>query len=100
MVRALSLPGSAASEQDIFNMLLPDKHITIAASILGLSGLILSVLEKPTAFNVLMETLEQEFETADWPAFHTVESVSLALSFLYMVEVVDVAANGEIMRCD
>jgi hypothetical protein len=80
-------------------VLLPDKHIPIAASVLGLSGLIVSVLQQPMTFDSLMEVLEPRFDTQEWPAFHTAESVSLALSFLYAIELVDVTADGELMRC-
>lgn len=80
-------------------MLLPDKHITIAASVLGLSALVFSTLAEPLTFDALMETLAPQFDTSAWPAFHTAESVSLALSFLYALGLLDVTPEGELFRC-
>jgi hypothetical protein len=80
-------------------VLLPDKHITIAASVLGLSALVLSALAEPLTFDALMEALEPKFDTVDWPAFHTAESVSLALSLLYAMDLLDVTPEGELFRC-
>jgi hypothetical protein len=80
-------------------VLLPDKHITIAASVLGLSALVLSTIAKPLTFDALMEALEPVLDTPHWPAFHTAESVSLALSFLYALGLLDVTPEGELFRC-
>lgn len=80
-------------------VLLPDKHITIAESVLGLSGLAFTALTAAMPFDSLMQILERELNSDTWPAFHTAESVSLALSFLYAVGLVDVTAEGELFRC-
>ena len=81
-------------------MLLPDKHIRISESLLGLAALALASLKERHSFDSLMALLSSKFETPDWPAFHNVESVSLALCFLYSVGLVDVDTNGVIYRCD
>lgn len=80
-------------------MLLPDKHITLAESIMGPSALVLSLLANATTFDALMERLEPLTASADWPAFHTAESVSLALAFLFTIGLVDVTVQGELYRC-
>lgn len=80
-------------------MLLPDKHLRISESILGLAALVLSRLKKPIAFDKLMTRLAKEFDTPSWPARHSAESVSLALCLLYSIGKIDVATDGTIVRC-
>ncbi len=80
-------------------MLLPDKHITICESLLGLSALILTTLEESRSFDSLLAMVAKECETPRWPAFHNAESVCLALCFLHSVGLVDVETNGDLFRC-
>lgn len=81
-------------------MLLPDKHVKIGESILGLAALVVASLETPLAFDALMAVLSPKFETSEWPAFHTTETVSLALCFLHSTGLVDVTPEGDLHRCD
>lgn len=81
-------------------MLLPDKHIKISESILGLGGLVSNAMRERMSFDGLMVALAPRFGTPEWPAYHTPETVSLALSLLYMIGTIDVADNGELYRCD
>ena len=80
-------------------MLLPDKHIKISESLLGLAALVLESLTKPLSFDALMASFSSKFETPEWPAFHNAESVCLALCFLHSIGLVDVATDGELYRC-
>lgn len=80
-------------------MLLPDKHIKVGESILGLAALVASRLGEPMTFDALMRVLEEDLDSPRWPAFHTAESVSLALCFLYSIGFVDVMSGGEVYRC-
>lgn len=80
-------------------MLLPDKHIKIGESILGLAGLILTNLERPQTFDTLMAILTEKFETSEWPAYHNAQTVSLALCFLYSANIIDVTPDGDLRRC-
>ena len=80
-------------------MLLPDKHVGISESILALSALVLASLESPRQLDQLMAMLSPKFGTSDWPAFHSTETVSLALCLLYAMGLVDVAENGDIHKC-
>lgn len=81
-------------------MLLPDKHVKIGESILGLAALVMANVEEPIAFDNLMAVLTPKFETPEWPAYHNTETVSLALCFLYSVGLVDVTSEGDLHRCD
>jgi hypothetical protein len=81
-------------------VLLPDKHIRLGESILGLGTLVLTYLDRPVAFDELMAKLETKFETSDWPAYHNAETVTLALCFLHSTGLVEVSAEGDVYRCD
>jgi hypothetical protein len=80
-------------------MLLPDKHVKIGESILGLAALVVVTLEEPLAFDKLMAVLCPKFETPEWPAYHNTETVSLALCFLHSAGLVDVTPEGDLYRC-
>lgn len=80
-------------------MLLPDKHIKISESLLGLAALILESLTETLSFDSLVASLSAKFETPEWPAFHNAESVCLALCFLHTIGLVDVADDGVLFRC-
>jgi hypothetical protein len=81
-------------------MLLPDKHVKIAESILGLAALVVANMKKPVAFDNLMAIVAPKFETLEWPAYHNTETVSLALCYLHSVGLVDVTPDGDLFRCD
>jgi len=81
-------------------VLLPDKHLKIGESILGLAALVLTNLEKPQAFDKLMAILAKRFETPEWPAYHNTETVTLALCFLHLAGFIDVTPEGDLTRCD
>jgi hypothetical protein len=81
-------------------VLLPDKHIKIGESILGLAALVMANLEKPRAFDNLMAALAPKFGTSEWPAYHNTGTVSLALCFLHSAGLVDVTTEGDLYRCD
>jgi hypothetical protein len=81
-------------------VLLPNKHVKICESILGLAAFVLANLSGPLPFDQIMAILAPRFETPDWPAYHNAETVSLALCFLYSAGLIDVTADGDVFRCD
>lgn len=81
-------------------MLLPDKHLRIAESVLGFAGLVLSLIPKPLPFDSLWKRVQEKLTSREWPAAHGVENFALALCFLFSIGAVDVSPNGELFRCD
>lgn len=81
-------------------VLLPNKHLKMSESIVGLGGLVLSNISKPSLFDALWTRIQEQTGTPDWPASHDVEDFVLALCFLYSVGAIDVTQNGELVRCD
>lgn len=64
-------------------MILPTKHITLANSLLGVGALLLDRLKKPKTVSTLWEKVRI------LPEVGTFERFSLALSFLYAIEAVE-----------
>src|SRR5262249_446032 len=81
-------------------VLLPDKHVRICESILGLAALVLANLTDPLPFDKLMAVLAPQFETPAWPAYHNGEICGLGLCFLFAAGLVDVSVDGDLFRCD
>ncbi len=81
-------------------MLLPDKHLKLSESVIGLAGLVLSDISKPTWFDDAWARIKEQTGTPDWPAVHGVENFVLALCFLYSVGAIDLTQDGELVRCD
>ncbi len=80
-------------------MLLPDKHISLAESLLGLGALILGQLDDPGSMDDIHHRISQVNETKELPAFHDYESVALAVLFLYMIGAVEMTDTGDVRRC-
>jgi hypothetical protein len=81
-------------------MLLPDKHIRISESILGLAGVVYDSLTVPKSFDALIEGLDSRLESDQWPVAHSTQAVTLSLCFLHSVNLVDVDQRGDFFRCD
>ncbi len=82
-------------------MLLPDKHITLAESILGLGSFVLGeLLEKsPQSIDRLYEKLAAESESSALPAYHDFDALLLAALFLYSIQAVRLTENGGLQLC-
>ena len=80
-------------------MLLPDKHITLAESILGLGGFILSFLDRPKTTDQIYQRVKESREDKSLPAFHDFDSVILALVFLYSIGAIEATDAGAVRRC-
>lgn len=80
-------------------MLLPEKHITLAESILGLGGLLLEALDRPRTLDYLFRHVRALREQNEIAAFHDFDTVTLAVLFLYSVGAVESTQTGAISRC-
>ena len=81
-------------------MLLPDKHISLAESILGLGAFVLSVLDRPQSLDRLHAKVSRACESGELPAQHGFDNVLLALLFLYSIDAVRISETGGVERCD
>ncbi len=64
-------------------MILPDKHLDIPRSMLGMGGTLLAELGEPTSVTALWDRVHRRPEQASFEEF------SLALSFLYAIGLVE-----------
>lgn len=80
-------------------MLLPDKHISVAESLIGLGSFVLSELESAQAIDHVYDAVEEAVETDRLPAYHNFDSVTLAILFLYSVGAVRLTDSGMLTRC-
>lgn len=81
-------------------MLLPEKHITLAESVLGLGGVLLEVLDRPRSLDYLFKHVRTLKDEGKLAAFHDFDSITLAVTFLYSVGVIMGTGAGAIRRCD
>jgi len=80
-------------------MLLPDKHITMAESILGLGAVLLQHLERPQPVDRLYDLTRDAMESGELPAFHDFDAVLLGVLFLYSIGAVELTAAGGVRKC-
>lgn len=81
-------------------MLLPDKHITLSESILGLGCIILELLSSNKDIDELYIDLGSLYRKGVVEAYHSYENTVLAVSFLYAVGAIDKDNMGRLYRCD
>jgi len=81
-------------------MLLPDKHITVAKSILGLSTYIYDSLSSPVTLDNAWERYSNINDTDDFPAYHSFEDFLLAVYFLFSIQLISQDEKGRLVRCD
>jgi len=80
-------------------MLLPQKHIKLAESFLGLGGFVLEHLKSPITIDCLWERFEPVNNTDAFPAYHTFENFVLTIDFLFMIGAVTSNEEGNLLLC-
>ena len=80
-------------------MLLPDKHVRLSESVLGLGAFVLSLLDRPRTADQLYQKVKEACEDRTLPAYHDFDSVTLTVLFLYTIGVVEATESGAIYRC-
>jgi len=80
-------------------MLLPNKHITLAESILGLGAFVLQQLDRSRTVDQLYQAVLKARENRAFPAFHDFDSLILAITFLYTIGAIESDSNGMVKRC-
>ncbi len=80
-------------------MLLPDKHIRIAESFLGLGAFVLATLDEEQSIDDIWAQFESVNNTTQYPAYHTFDNLLIAVAFLYTIGSVRMTDQGLISRC-
>lgn len=82
-------------------MIMPDKHIKISESLLGLGSFVLEELVKPQTIDELWSAFKTAKVNGSYPATHSFENLVFAVDMLYAIGVVSqVGHNGVLSRCD
>lgn len=80
-------------------MLLPDKHISLAESILGLGSFLLEELKSSQSLDRLHERVRESSNSPRLPAYHDINSLMLAVMFLYTIGVIELTDEGDLRLC-
>lgn len=78
-------------------MLLPDKHISFAESLLGLGAFVLDSVKNPITIDGLWRNFEKA-QGVEYPAFHSFDNLLLAVDTLYALKAIDINEYGELER--
>jgi hypothetical protein len=80
-------------------MILPSKHIRFAESLMGLGGILLSIINEPkTIDEIWFKYSEINNSKLKFPAYHNFDNVVLALNYLYLIGAVEINSNGKIQN--
>jgi hypothetical protein len=79
-------------------MILPEKHISLSESILGLGGFLLSYIDKPVTVDELWIKFNQSVKDKEYPKYHSFDNLILALDFLFLLDAVQLDTKGRLIR--
>lgn len=74
-------------------MLLPDKHISFAESLLGLGAFVLSNSKRPVTIDNLWRNFEK-VQGKEYPAYHSFDNLVLAVDILHALNAIELNAEG------
>lgn len=80
-------------------MLLPDKHIKMSESLLGLGAFLIESLRQPQSVDTIWFEYLKARESGIYPAHHTFENIVLALDVLFAIKAINLTENGLIEKC-
>lgn len=78
-------------------MVLPDKHIGFAESLIGLGSFILQDLINPKDVDLLWKSFEK-VRGNEFPAFHSFDNLVLAVDMLFAIGAVELLDDGKLVR--
>lgn len=78
-------------------MLLPDKHIGFAESLIGLGSFVLENLKNPKNIDALWRNFEKVRGT-EYPAFHSFDNMILAVDALFALGAIEITDEGDLKR--
>ena len=81
-------------------MILPDKHIKLSESILGLGGVLVKLLNHDYFVDELWKKFEKINNSPEMPTNHTYDNFLLTLDFLFLIGAVNVNNDGRLYLCN
>ncbi|TKJ57540.1 hypothetical protein PspCFBP13506_23490 [Pseudomonas sp. CFBP13506] len=80
-------------------MLMPDKHIKFAESLIGLGSFILETLDEPKSIDALWDSFGQARLDKKYPSPHSFESLVLAVDVLFAIGAIEPGKLGVLKKC-
>ncbi|MGE3407555.1 MAG: ABC-three component system middle component 6 [Pirellulales bacterium] len=80
-------------------MILPNKHIRLSESLLGVGAFVLSHCTKPRTVDSLWYALGEAYDSGQFPAYHTFDNLLLSIAFLYSIGAIEMIDDGRVQRC-
>lgn len=80
-------------------MLLPDKHIKMSESLIGLGSFVVEDLATPKTIDEIWKGLQRAYTAGEYPVYQSFENLVLAIDFLYSIGIVTASRNGKIIKC-
>lgn len=81
-------------------MLMPDKHIRFAESLIGLGSFVLESLDQPRSIDELWVIFGRHRQSGQYHAPHSFENLVLAVDVLYAIgAVTEDEPSGVLSRC-
>jgi hypothetical protein len=80
-------------------MLLPDKHIKMSESLLGLGAFLIGLLHRPKTVDDIWFEYRKARDSGEYPSHHTFENLVLALDVLFAITAIKINDNGLIEKC-
>lgn len=77
-------------------MILPEKHIKIAESLIGVGAFIINLLSQPQTIEKLWISFEGINNTSELPANHSYDNFFLAVMYLFTIGTIDTNEKGEL----
>ena len=78
-------------------MILPSKHIRFSESLLGLGGIVLSIIKEPKTIDEIWFKFSEINNTKEgFPAYHNFDNIVLALNYLFLLGALSIDKNGKI----
>lgn len=78
-------------------MILPDKHISFAESLIGLGTFILNSLATPKTIDMIWLEFTK-VRGNEYPAFHSFDNLVLSINLLYALKMIDTFNGDYIIR--
>ena len=78
-------------------MIMPGKHVDISESLIGLGGLVLSLIDTPKTLDEIWEDFNGKYiKTKKVNKKYTIDKFILSLDLLYILGAVDISEGGEV----
>lgn len=80
-------------------MLMPDKHVKFAESLIGLGSFVLESLDEPMSIDALWKSFKQARTEKKYPSPHSFESLVLAVDVLFSIGAIEPTKLGALRKC-